>query len=106
MTKRKDIAFYLKLFPLKFHPDSYWKSKSMICAKSTELLEENFEKRPIPKPACNTDAVDNNVAMGEKLGVTGTPTIVMPDGFVVVGGMGADAMTQLVLQHLQKGPQE
>ncbi len=101
---RKDIAFYLKLFPLKFHPDAYWKSKSLVCAKSTHLLEENFEKKPIPKPGCETHAVDNNIKIAGELGITGTPTIVMPDGFVVTGAMRADAMTRLVLQHLRKGP--
>lgn len=101
---RKDIAFYLKLFPLKFHPESYWKSKSLVCTKSTRLLEDNFDKKPIPKPLCETSAIDANIKIAEELGITGTPTIVMPDGFVIVGAMGAEAMTQLVSQHLGKGP--
>lgn len=103
MSERNDIAFYIKLFPLKFHRDSYWKSKSMVCTKSTALLEDNFEKKPVPRPGCETEAIDKNITLAESLGITGTPTLVLPDGFVVFGAMKADDLTQLVLQHRRKG---
>jgi thiol:disulfide interchange protein DsbC len=103
LSERKDIAFYLMLMPLKFHPDAYWKSESILCAKSVGLLEENFDKKPIPKPDCETEAVDRNIGIGRDLGITGTPTLVMPDGFVVVGGKDAAALTDLILRHQRKG---
>jgi thiol:disulfide interchange protein DsbC len=103
VAARKDIAFYIKLLPLKFHPDAYWKSKTMVCTKSTELLEDNFNRKEVPKPTCDTQAIDNNIKLAEELEITGTPTIVMPDGFVVTGAIGADTMTELVLKHLRKG---
>jgi thiol:disulfide interchange protein DsbC len=103
LSERKDIAFYLMLMPLKFHPDAYWKSESIMCAKSVDLLEDNFDKKPIPKPDCETEAVDRNIALGKDLGITGTPTLVMPDGFVVVGGKDAAALSTLILSHQRKG---
>ncbi len=102
LADRKDVAFYVKLFPLKFHPDSHWKSQSMVCRKSVQLLEDNFDKKPIPKPDCDTDVIDKNVKLAESLGITGTPTLIMPDGFVAVGAMKSDILTKVVLQHQRK----
>jgi thiol:disulfide interchange protein DsbC len=103
LSERNDIAFYLKLMPLKFHPDAYWKSQSILCSKSPiEMLEENFEKKPMPKPDCETKAPDENIKLGEQLGITGTPTLIMPDGLVVVGSLDARAITELVLGHDKK----
>jgi thiol:disulfide interchange protein DsbC len=54
---RKDIAFYIKFLPLEFHKDAYWKAKSIVCNKSVKMLEDNFEKREIPKTECDTDEI-------------------------------------------------
>ncbi len=106
VAERKDIAFYIELMPLKFHPDSYWKSESILCAKSLNLLEENFEKKPIPKPAalCDTKAVEQNLKAGQELGITGTPTLIMPDGLVVVGARDAATLIKLALETRDKEP--
>lgn len=103
VAERKDIAFYLKLMPLKFHPDAHWKAESIICAKSLDMLDQNFEKKPIPKPACETKVVDETIKVGEKLGITGTPTLIMPDGLVVVGARDAKTIEELVSNSRKKG---
>ncbi len=94
--KRTDIAFYLKFFPLKGHVDAYWKSKSIVCSKSIRLLEDNYEKKPIPKNDCPTAEVDNNLKFGEKNGITGTPTLILPDGSVYSGTADAEKLIKLV----------
>ncbi len=97
VEKRKDIAFYIKLFPLtKLHPDAYWKSKSIICEKSLKLLEDNFEKKSIPKPSCETDVIDKNIKLAASLGISGTPTSIMPDGSVLTGSLPADKFIELI----------
>lgn len=95
-AKRTDIAFYLKFFPLKGHVDAYWKSKSIVCSKSLKLLEDNFEKRPIPRNDCATAEIDNNIKFGEKNGVTGTPTLILPDGSVYSGFTDADKLIKMI----------
>lgn len=101
VAERKDIAFYIELMPLKFHPDSYWKSQSILCDKagSLDLIEENFQRKPIPKPAtgCDTNPVEQNLRTGRDLGITGTPTLIMPNGLVVVGGRDAATLIKLAL---------
>lgn len=97
VEQRRDIAFYIKLFPLvKLHPDSLWKSRSIACSKSLKLLEDNFDKKPVPRPDCETKDIDDNIVLAEGLGITGTPTSVMPDGSVQVGFLEADKLIKIV----------
>ncbi len=95
-AKRTDIAFYLKFFPLKGHVDAYWKSKSIVCSRSIRLLEDNYEKKPIPKNDCSTSEIDKNLEFGEKNGITGTPTLILPDGSVYSGTADAEKLIRLV----------
>lgn len=96
VEKRKDIVFYIKLFPLKMHPDSYWKSKSIICGKSIRMLEDNFAKKPIAREECNTKEVDNTIKLAEKIGITGTPTLILSSGKKHSGTMDADQLIEFV----------
>jgi len=102
VAENKEIAFYLKLMPLAMHPDARWKSQSILCKKSLQLLEDNFGKKPIPKPDCDTKDVDENTELAQALGITGTPTLVMPDGQVVIGAKDAGTITDLVLNPPKK----
>lgn len=96
ISKRLDIAFYIKLFPLSFHKDAYWKSKSIVCNKSIRLLEENFEKKSIPKIDCNTSEIDENIKLAERLGITGTPTMILPNGSVYQGTIDSEKLIRLI----------
>jgi thiol:disulfide interchange protein DsbC len=102
IAESKDIAFYLKLMPLPMHPDARWKAQSILCAKSLQLLEDNFEKKPIPKPDCDSKDIDENIKLAQSLGITGTPTLVMPDGMVVTGGRDAKTIIDMVLHPPRK----
>jgi len=97
VEKRKDVSFYIKLLPIiKIHPDAYWKSKSILCSKSLKLLEDNFEKKSIPKPECETKAIDETIKLTEDLGITGTPTLIMPDGSIQMGFLSSDELIKKV----------
>ncbi|MCX8031340.1 MAG: DsbC family protein [Thermodesulfovibrionales bacterium] len=96
IAERSDIVFYNKMFPLKIHPEAYDKSKAIVCEKSLELLENAFDKKPIPKAKCDTTAIDDNIKLAEKLGITGTPTIILPDGRVIPGYKDAKSLKELI----------
>lgn len=96
IAKRKDIVFYVKLFPLPGHKDAYWKSKSIVCDMSIKLLEDNFEKKPIQKKECDTKEIDNNIKLSESLGINSTPTIIMPDGRVYSGALPSEKLIDLI----------
>jgi thiol:disulfide interchange protein DsbC len=96
VQERKDVAFYKKMFPLKIHPEAYEKSKTIVCEKSLEMLENAFEKKPLPKPKCETTAVDENIKLAEKLGISGTPALIMPDGRLISGYREAKVLKELI----------
>lgn len=78
------------------HKGAYDKAKAIICEKSLSMLEDAFEKKELPKPKCETTAVDENIKLAGKLGITGTPAIILPDGGIVPGYKDADSLTQMI----------
>ena len=97
IEERKDIVFYIKLFPLRMiHPEAYEKSKAIICENSLALLEEAFDKKPLPKPKCETQVVDENIKLTEKLGISSLPALILPNGRVIVGYRDSKTLINLI----------
>jgi thiol:disulfide interchange protein DsbC len=96
VEKRKDIAFFIKLYPLPFHKGASEKAKTIVCEKSMALLEDAFAKKPLPEAKCNTTVIDDNIKLAEKLGIRGTPALILPNGIVVPGYKDADALINLI----------
>jgi len=96
IAERKDIAFYTKLFPLPMHKDAYAKAKAIVCEKSLALLEKAYEQKPLPKPKCETSAIDENIKLAEKLGISGTPALIFPDGRLIPGYKDAKSIISLI----------
>lgn len=96
VAERKDIVFFIKLFPLPMHKDAYDKAKTIVCEKSLSLLEDAFEGKSLPKPKCAGEAVDETIAFVRKLGINGTPTLVLSDGRVLSGYKDAAALKELI----------
>ncbi len=90
------IAFLIKLFPLKMHPNAYNISKSIVCADSMALLEASFAGQTVPPPTCETGVVDQTLALVKDLGINSTPTLVLPDGQVMPGFKKADQLLQIL----------
>lgn len=96
VKREPNIAFLIKLFPLKMHPAAYDISKSIICNKSMEMLELSFAGKPVPPPLCATTAVDQTIALAADLGIQSTPTLILPNGLIVPGYKKADALLELI----------
>ncbi len=96
LEKRKDVVFYIKLYPLPAHKDAYWKSKTIACSKSVQTLDDAFNKKVLQKIECDSKEIDDNLALGDKLGISGTPTIVFSDGRIRSGMMSADQLISLI----------
>jgi len=92
LEERKDIAFYIKLYPLPMHKDAYGKAKTVVCEKSLALLEDAFAKKSIPPAKCETSVIDDNLKLAEKLGIRGTPAIIMPNGTIIPGYKDAPSL--------------
>jgi thiol:disulfide interchange protein DsbC len=93
---RRDVAFFIKMFPLQSHPDSYEKAKTIICTKSAKLLAQSLAGQPLPPPVCETDQVEQNIKLAEKLHINSTPTLIFPNGKVFPGFKSADAILSIL----------
>ena len=96
LKKRKDVAFFIKLYPLPIHPKAYAKSKTIVCENSPKLLEEAFAGKSIPEPKCATTEIDDNIKLAGELGITGTPGIIFPDGRLLPGYVPANVLLDLL----------
>jgi len=96
IEKRKDIVFFIKLYPLPMHKNAYDKAKAIVCEKSLSLLEDAFANKSLPKPKCETTALDDNIKLAGKLGIRGTPALILPNGSVIPGYKDADSLISLI----------
>jgi thiol:disulfide interchange protein DsbC len=96
VAKRQDIAFFIKMYPLPMHKGAYEKAKAIVCEKSMALLDDAFAKKTLPEAKCDSTAVDDNLKLAEKLGIRGTPAIIMPNGIIIPGFKDADSLIELI----------
>jgi thiol:disulfide interchange protein DsbC len=89
-----DLAVYIKLYPLKMHPGAFEKARVIMGRNSLELLDRSFAGQPLPAATDKDrrEPVDETVRLAESLGVSATPTIVFPDGRIVLGFLELDAL--------------
>lgn len=79
------------LTPLKIHPEAEWKSQAIIQVSKTNMtaaaamLDQAYQKKRISKVKGNPTATAGNIKVASQLGFTLTPTMVMPNGHVIVG---------------------
>jgi thiol:disulfide interchange protein DsbC len=96
MAELKDVTIYTFLFPI-LSPDSMEKSKAIWCSKDRAASwEEHMVQNKTPATAsadCKTP-LEQNVALGRKLGINGTPTIFFADGTRVAGALPLAAIEQ------------
>ncbi len=106
---RKDIVFFIKLLPLKTHPSAYKKAKAIVCQRSMRMLERALDGKSIPEPTCETTEIDDNIDLAERMGITGTPTVILPDGGVEAGIMNAEQLMNLIIaagEHVESQPEK
>ncbi len=93
---RKDIVFHIKMIPPKGHTEAYERAKSIVCGKSLALLREAFKKMPLPKPNCETLAIDENMKLFQNLSSMNVPIIVLPDGRLLQGYKDTKTLIDLI----------
>ena len=93
-----DVAIYVMLFPLPMHPAAYEKSRTVLETKSLEMLDNAFEGKTVPKPTkeSSKNAIDENIRFANDNGISGTPTMIMPDGTIQVGMRDAETLKRML----------
>lgn len=93
-----DVAIYIMLYPLPMHPGAYEKSRTVLETKSLDLMDKAFEGKDVPKPKKESSkkAIDEIVKFANANGISGTPTMVLPDGKIEVGMRDAETMKKML----------
>jgi thiol:disulfide interchange protein DsbC len=82
-----DVTIHTFLMPLvSLHPGAHAKAVSVWCATDRLAAWQALMLRDAPPPKADCPhPVDRNIALGEQLGINGTPTLVAADGRVLAG---------------------
>lgn len=93
-----DLTVYIKMFPLKMHPAAYDKARVILGSNSLDMLDKAFagEKLPEPGEKDKKEPVDETIKLGESLGISGTPAIILPDGELVSGARDAETLKKML----------
>jgi thiol:disulfide interchange protein DsbC len=94
----KNVTIYTFLYPiLSREPtnpaDSYERSRNIWCAKDRKTVWDALmleTKAPPVAPVDCKHPLQQNLALGQKLGVSGTPTIFFTDGRRLPGAVGPE----------------
>jgi thiol:disulfide interchange protein DsbC len=68
-------------------------SSQIMCGKQREAdMDTAMARKPLTGPACQDAMINTNMALAEKLGMSGTPYIILPDGTAIPGYRPAEAL--------------
>ncbi|SMC26395.1 thiol:disulfide interchange protein DsbC [Andreprevotia lacus DSM 23236] len=95
-----NVTIYTFLFPLPMHQDAERKSVAMWCASGTgpAAWRAWMDNNKLPEPA-KTDCanpVKDNLALGEQLGISGTPALIFTNGKIVPGAIPKAKLEELL----------
>ncbi len=96
LAKLDNVTIYTFLYPLEsLHPAAVSKAVAIWCApdRAQSWQDAMSTRKPVPLVACNNPIADN-VALGARLGIQGTPTFVAQDGRLLPGAAPVDKIDQ------------
>jgi thiol:disulfide interchange protein DsbC len=88
----KNVTVYTFLYPI-LGADSSQKSQAIWCAKDKTSAWRDWMTKGTAvtdSPACDSSALQRNVALGRKYRINGTPGLVFEDGKHMPGALGAE----------------
>lgn len=90
-----DVTIHTFLMPIaSLHPQARAKAIAVWCAKDRlGAWQALMTRDQVPPSADCAHPVDRNVALADRLGVTGTPTLVAADGRVLPGAASAEQIS-------------
>ena len=93
-----DVAIHVMLFPLPMHPAAYDKSRTILETRSQDLLDKAFEGKDVPPPTKESSKkmIEENIKFANANGISGTPTMIMPDGTIQVGMRDAETLKKML----------
>lgn len=99
LAKLDNVTIYTFPYPLPMHADAGRKSKLVWCAKNRARAWDDLMLRGKLPEGGRTDCdnpVDENLALGAELNVTGTPALIFANGQRAPGYVEADRIEQML----------
>jgi thiol:disulfide interchange protein DsbC len=98
VARDPDVAFFVRVYARNNNPKTLKKALSIVCGKknAAKLLDDAFAGKELPEAKCKTKAVEETARLARKLGIRGTPAMVLPDGRLISGYKQADALHRLL----------
>lgn len=94
LEKLNDVTLYIFMYPLR--PQSIAPSKRVWCSQNREFAWKNLMQMRF-QPKADTyceNPIQRNLALGQKLQLVGTPTLIFKDGSVKVGLLSAQEIQE------------
>lgn len=93
-----DLAIHIMLFPLPMHPAAYDKARTIIETMNHDLMDRAFSGKEVPKPTKESSkkGIDEIIKFANTNGISGTPTLVLPDGTIEVGMQDAETVRNML----------
>lgn len=98
LEKVDNVTIYTFLYPLPMHPDAPRKSKQIWCSKDRVAAWNDYMQKgklPSGKGDCD-NPIDDNLALGAKLRIDGTPAMIFANGKRVPGYMPAARLDDML----------
>lgn len=75
----------------------YVESSQIMCSKDKhKTMDAAMARQPLSGDACKNSLIDANMVLSEKLGMSGTPYIILPDGSAVPGYRPASMLIPVI----------
>lgn len=99
LTSVDNVTIYLFLYPLKsIHPNAETVAKQIWCSGDRYAAWEDHminQQAPTALPTCS-NPISKNLALGQSLKISGTPTIFLKDGQLISGAREAEDIENLL----------
>jgi thiol:disulfide interchange protein DsbC len=97
-----ELRVNILLYPLDIHPAAAGKINSIVCRSKSSMnealamLDRNFNGQGPKQLDCGSSYAASGAKQAEELGVSVTPTIVLPDGRLIMGMKKAEEIKKLL----------
>lgn len=97
MANVTNVTIYTFMFPIdQLHPEAKAKTVGVWCSADRAKAWENLiRKGEVPSGNCD-NPIERNVALAEKLGINGTPTVIVADGSIIPGAPTAAKLEKML----------
>ena len=93
-----DVTLHIFLYPLtSIHPNAFTHARNIWCAKDRQKAWSDKMLKDINPPTAEcANPLDRNIALGNKLHIDGTPSVIFADGRIHEGMLEAEEVERLL----------